>query len=59
MLVMKEKIMLEFRLIIHLYVWARSSSVERFSDKEEVDGSIPSVPTFRLGPLIYPERSRV
>ena len=26
-------------------VWARSSVVERFSDKEEVDGSIPSVPT--------------
>lgn len=25
--------------------WARSSSVERCSDKAEVDGSIPSVPT--------------
>ena len=26
-------------------LWARSSVVERFSDKEEVEGSIPSVPT--------------
>ena len=27
--------------------WAHSSAVERFSDKEEVEGSTPSVPTKR------------
>ena len=27
-----------------LFYWARSSLVERFSDKEEVVGSIPTVP---------------
>ena len=26
-------------------IWARSSVVERFTDNEEVDGSIPSAPT--------------
>ena len=26
-------------------IWAHSSAVERFSDKEEVEGSTPSVPT--------------
>ena len=29
-----------------LKFWAHSSAVERFSDKEEVEGSTPSVPTF-------------
>ena len=29
-------------------VWARSSVVERLSDKKEVDGSIPSAPTHRI-----------
>ena len=28
-----------------LFWWARSSAVERFSDKEEVEGPTPSAPT--------------
>ena len=33
--------------------WVRSSLVERFSDKEEVEGSIPSAPTRSFGHKLY------
>ncbi len=39
-----------------IQIWAFSSAVERFSDKEEVDGPTPSVPTSTVIYMHIPEQ---